>query len=177
MYISITELLELYKPNLDHFSFCVFGARGTYKTTHLMGIYEELKRKKYNVVFGYDVEDIQICDCLILDDFATKFYKRDFSSTENKEFAKILQEIRTNIPLVITSCPDYSLLDKDFRDFFEPAPIVKNGFINLGGRILKVNPPSEKVEKILRSKELQGRTDRFLQGIERIKQAREKKKK
>ncbi|WP_459202337.1 hypothetical protein [Methanococcus sp. CF] len=175
-FIRIPELLNLFKSKHDHFSFALFGARGSFKTTHLYGLYEEMLDNKIDVVFGYEIEDICICDCLILDDFASKFYKREFSTTENKEFAKLLQEIRTNIPMVITSCPHYNLLDKDFRDFFNPAQILKPGYIQLDGRILLADPPSEDLESKMRALENSGRKHRFLEGLERIKEARTKKK-
>ncbi len=174
-FLNPKELLDLFLPRYDHFSFVIYGARGSLKTTHLYGIYEELKESNVNVIFGYDIEDIEICDVLILDDFASKFYKRDFGTTENKEFVKTLQEIRTNIPMVISSCPHYNLMDKDFRDFFNPAPILKPGYINLDGKILVVKPPSKELELEMRAKENKGRKERFMSSIAKIKEARRKK--
>jgi hypothetical protein len=159
--MRITDLVEMLKPKRDHISFCVEGARGSFKTTHLYGMYDEVVNAGYETIFAYDVEDIDVCDCLFLDDFGTKFYKRDSSTKQNKEFMKLLQEIRTNISVIVASTPDLSLMDKDFRNFFIDAHILRKGVISVSGLIIEVNPPSMDLFNDLKKIEHERRENRF----------------
>ncbi|MBP2201358.1 AAA+ ATPase superfamily predicted ATPase [Methanococcus voltae] len=181
-YLTISELIKLKKEKVSHLAFIIYGARGMGKTTCLRGMYEEIKKHtSYSTIFAYDVEDIDICDCLFLDDFGTKFNKRDFATVQNKEFMKLLQEVRTNIPIIVSSSPSYLLLDKDFRTFFNPAPILakndKMFIVSLMGKKLYVKHPTDKFNKQERLKENKGRKERFYKHLDTIKQAKEKKKK
>ncbi len=167
--MRVSQLLRILQDTYDHLSFCVSGPRGSYKTTHLYGMYEELRNEGFKCKFAYDVSDIDVCDCLFLDDFGTKFYKRDASVKQNKEFMKLLQEIRTNIPLIISSTPDLSLLDKDFRAFFLDAYILSLGRISVGGVVIEVNPPSLELYNAMKRKEHKRRKERFLKVINEFK--------
>jgi len=115
------------------------GARGSGKTTHMMAMAYEMIVNGYNVKICYDIDDIpenlDEFDCLCLDDFASKFYKRDSSTKRNKEFAKLIQEIREVLPLIITTAPDISLFDKDVRMMFKPMYIISPGILVIEGGI------------------------------------------
>jgi hypothetical protein len=96
-------------------------------------------------------------------------HRRDSSTKQNREFMKLLQEIRTNVPLIISSTPDISLLDKDFRAFFLDAYIIALGKISVGGIIIEVSPPSIALYNAMKKKEHKRRKERFLKVINEFK--------
>ncbi|MBA2851442.1 hypothetical protein HNP86_001595 [Methanococcus maripaludis] len=156
------------------------------KTTCLLSIYYQIEeynrlhsKNSISKIFATDIDQIDICNCLFLDDFGTKFNKRDFSTTENKEFMKALQEVRTNIPVIISSSPSYFMLDKDFRNFFTPAQIIAKsdtGFLlNVSGANYYVPKAKDEFLNKFREKELEERKDRFYRSINKVKTAHAKR--
>jgi AAA+ ATPase superfamily predicted ATPase len=134
--IRFSEWLASNKKYREHDAFVICGPRGSGKTTHMNAIAYELAfnyRIKYCFDFDDLPEDLHNYDCIFLDDFATKFYKRDSSTKKNKEFAKLIQEIREVLPMIITTAPDISLFDKDIRAMFKPLYIVSSGILVMEG--------------------------------------------
>ena len=90
----------------------------------------------------------------ILDDFGRRFYKRDFSKVEQKEFMKFLQIVRTVFPMLIVTLPDWNLMDIDMRMFFYPIRLLDFGQLLIFGELVYVKPATASYlfEHILRSK-------------------------
>jgi len=135
--MKISEWLKYNIERTEHDGFVISGARGSGKTTHMMAMAYELEMNKFRVKVCYDIDDIpeglDKYDCLCLDDFATKFYKRDSSTKRNKEFAKLIQEIREVLPLIITTAPSKSLFDKDIRAMFKELFVLTPGLLIMEG--------------------------------------------
>lgn len=185
-YFSFIDLILMNRKNVEHSGILVWGYRGMGKTTCLRGIYHQIEdyntlhpENEISSIFATDIDQIDICDCLFLDDFGTKFNKRDFSTTENKEFVKLLQEVRTNIPVILVSSPSYFMLDKDLRNFFTPAQILSKSdarfLLNVSGATFSVPKPSDKLLKEFRDQELEERKNRFSRAMDKVKTAHAKK--
>ncbi|ABO35572.1 hypothetical protein MmarC5_1274 [Methanococcus maripaludis C5] len=146
--ISILELVDMYRPEKEHISICIDGKRGSFKTTHLIAMHEECKKLGLKSVFIKTKADFEKLkgrrdlDIVFIDDIAKYFYKRDGATKINKAFAKILQMVRTVVPLIIATTPDLSLLDKDGRAFFIEAYVLRKGTISVMGINIGVEAPS-----------------------------------
>ncbi|BAP62128.1 hypothetical protein [Methanococcus maripaludis] len=185
-YFSFIDLILMNRKKVEHSGILVWGYRGMGKTTCLRGIYHQIEeynklnpRNSISSIFATDIDQLDICDCLFLDDFGTKFNKRDFSTTENKEFVKLLQEVRTSIPVIVVSSPSYFMLDKDLRNFFTPAQILSKSserfLLNVSGAMFSVPKPKDELLKEFRDKELEERKERCKKSIEKVKTAHAKK--
>ena len=137
--MKISSWLQNNINTREHDSFIISGARGSGKTTHMMAMAYELKKNNFNVKICYDIEDfpedLHNYDCVFLDDFATKFYKRESGTKKNKEFAKLIQEIREVLPMIVTTAPSKSLFDKDIRSMFKELNILSPGLLVMEGGI------------------------------------------
>jgi len=146
--ISIKELVDMYKPDHEHISICIDGKRGSFKTTHLIAMHEECEKLGLKSVFIKTKADFEKLkgrrdlDIVFIDDIAKYFYKRDGATKINKAFAKILQMVRTVVPVIIATTPDLSLLDKDGRAFFIEAYVLRKGTISVMGINIGVEAPS-----------------------------------
>jgi hypothetical protein len=146
--ISVLELVDMYRPEKEHISICIDGKRGSFKTTHLIAMHEECKKLGLNSEFIKTKADFKKLkgrrdlDVVFIDDVAKYFYKRDGATKINKAFAKILQMVRTVVPVIIATTPDLSLLDKDGRAFFIEAYVLRKGTISVMGINIGVEAPS-----------------------------------
>ena len=137
--MKMPEWLKYNIQNTEHDSFIISGARGSGKTTHMMAMAYEMKVRGYKIKICYDIsdipEDLGNYHCICLDDFATKFYKRESGAKKNKEFAKLIQEVREVLPLIVTTAPSKSLFDKDIRSMFKELNILSPGLLVMEGGI------------------------------------------
>jgi hypothetical protein len=145
--ISVLELVDMYRPEKEHISICIDGKRGSFKTTHLIAMHEECKKLGLNSEFIKTKADFKKLkgrrdlDVVFIDDVAKYFYKRDGSTKSNKSFAKLLQMVRTAVPVIIASTPDISLMDIDGRSFFIEAYVLRKGTISIMGVNIGVEAP------------------------------------
>ncbi|AEH06353.1 nSTAND3 domain-containing NTPase [Methanothermococcus okinawensis] len=175
--MKISEWLKYNIEKTEHDSFIISGARGSGKTTHMMAMAYEMISNNFKVKICYDVEDIpdDLCNyhCIFLDDFATKFYKRDSSSKKNREFAKLIQEIREVLPMIITTSPSKSLFDKDIRSMFKELNILSPGLLVIeGGVFFEVDLLQEGFPKFFRAQKLKERKRKAKRASEFIRSMR-----
>ncbi|ABO35229.1 hypothetical protein MmarC5_0923 [Methanococcus maripaludis C5] len=125
------DLLKHNKENREHDSIAIVGARGSGKTTHMNAIAYLFEKAGFKYKICYSIndipEDLDEFDCIFLDDFASKFNNRDYSTKKNKNFNFLLQEVREVLPMFVTTAPDIYLFDKVIRSMFKPFYIANYG--------------------------------------------------
>ncbi|AEK19492.1 hypothetical protein GYY_03065 [Methanococcus maripaludis X1] len=175
--ISILELVDMYRPEKEHISICIDGKRGSFKTTHLIAMHEECKKLGLKSEFIKTQADFiklkgrRDLDIVFIDDVAKYFYKRDGATKSNKSFAKLLQMVRTAVPVIIGSTPDISLMDKDGRAFFIEAYVLRKGTISMMGVNIGVEAPAIEFYNKFKDEEHEARFNEFDKLVEIIASA------
>ena len=147
----IIQEAEYAQERDEHIAFGIAAPRGTSKTNMMWSL--EYYYPDKVTVFS-DPSQLEVCLIGVLDDFGRKFYKRDFSKTEQKEFMKFLQVVRTTFPMLIVTLPRWDLMDVDLREFFHEVQLLEPGYLLIFGEEIYIPPaPAEYLhEKIVASK-------------------------
>ena len=92
------------KAKDEHIALGIAAPRGSTKTLMMWSL--EYYYPSEVKVF-YDVKDLHPVLVGVLEDFGRKYYKRDYSKTEQKEFMKLLQVIRGIFPMLDSLIVDF----------------------------------------------------------------------
>ncbi|AVB76087.1 hypothetical protein MMJJ_06730 [Methanococcus maripaludis] len=162
-------ILKMNKPIKGHTAFLLTGRRGSWKTTHSIALCNYFDKLGYDTVLALSPADLRRCDMLVIEDIGKWFDARDFGTKVSKEFGKLLQFIRTEIPLVFATTPKEKGVDKRIREYFIPATILRKGTIMTPIFNLSVKAPDFEYFMEMKNKEHNTRSDEFDRIVDNIK--------